>query len=263
MKKILVAFSIVLLFAACTSTKDIAYFQDIQKDGQTTVTPQLIKLRPHDKITILVNTRNQELTNMFNLPYVTRQLGSQTTYSGNSQGVSCYSIDSNGDIYFPELGKLHIAGMTRGEVAEYIKNKLTETNLVKDAVVTVEYANLTYSVLGEVKTPARYNINRDYITILDAISEAGDLTIQGQRTNIKVLRNNEKGEQQCYIVNLCSLEDLYNSPAYYLQQNDIVYVEPNKMRARQSTVNGNNVRSSSFWMSLASLLATVINLATR
>ena len=263
MKKILVAFSILLLFAACTSVKDIAYFQDIQKDSQTTVTPQLIKLRPHDKITILVNTRNQELTNMFNLPYVTRQLGSQTTRNGTSQGVSCYSIDSNGDIYFPELGKLHIAGMTRGEVAEYIKNKLTETNLVKDAVVTVEYANLTYSVLGEVKTPARYDINRDYITILDAISEAGDLTIQGQRTNIKVLRNNEKGEQQCYIVNLCSLEDLYNSPAYYLQQNDIVYIEPNKMRARQSTVNGNNVRSSSFWMSLASLLATVINLATR
>ena len=155
------------------------------------------------------------------------------------------------------------ASSTADEVAEYIKNKLTETNLVKDAVVTVEYANLTYSVLGEVKTPARYNINRDYITILDAISEAGDLTIQGQRTNIKVLRNNEKGEQQCYIVNLCSLEDLYNSPAYYLQQNDIIYVEPNKMRARQSTVNGNNVRSSSFWMSLASLLATVINLATR
>ncbi|MBR2637430.1 MAG: polysaccharide biosynthesis/export family protein [Bacteroidaceae bacterium] len=263
MKKILAALSFVLLFTACSSTKEIAYFQDIQKDGQTTVTPQLIKLRPQDKITILVNTRNQELTNMFNLPYVSRQLGTQISGYGTSQGVSCYTIDDNGDIDFPELGKIHVEGMTRNEVAKCVKDKLISSNLVKDAVVTVEFANLSYSILGEVKTPARYNINRDYVTILDAISEAGDLTIQGQRTNIKVLRNNEDGEQQCYIVNLCSLEDLYKSPAYYLQQNDIVYVEPNKMRARQSTVNGNNVRSSSFWMSLASLIATVINIAIR
>lgn len=263
MKKILAALSFVLLFTACSSTKEIAYFQDIQKDGQTTVTPQLIKLRPQDKITILVNTRNQELTNMFNLPYVSRQLGTQISGYGTNQGVSCYTIDDNGDIDFPELGKIHVEGMTRNEVAKCVKDKLISSNLVKDAVVTVEFANLSYSILGEVKAPARYNINRDYVTILDAISEAGDLTIQGQRTNIKVLRNNEDGEQQCYIVNLCSLEDLYKSPAYYLQQNDIVYVEPNKMRARQSTVNGNNVRSSSFWMSLASLIATVINIAIR
>lgn len=256
MKKIFIVISMILLLASCTSTKEIAYFQDSEHGRSASVAQKQITLRPEDKITILVNTRNQELTNMFNLPYVSRQLGTQTNY-GQTQGVSCYTVDNEGNIDFPQLGKVHIAGMTRNMVAETIKSKLVGANLVKDPIVTVEFANLTFSVLGEVKNPNRYPIDRDAITILDAISRAGDLTIHGLRTNVKVLRMNEDGTQKSYIVNLCSLEELQNSPVFYLQQNDVVYVEPNEMRARQSTVNGNNVRSSSFWISLASLLTSV------
>lgn len=134
---------------------------------------------------------------------------------------------------------------------------MIERNLVKDPVVTVEFLNLTVSVLGEVSSPGRYNIDRDQITLLDALSMAGDLTIFGKRDEVLVMREVQDGRQQVYRVNLCSANDLYNSPVYYLQQNDVVYVEPNSMRARQSTVNGNNVRSASFWMSLASLLTTI------
>lgn len=258
MKRIFIVFGILLMLASCTSTKDIAYFQDAQNGNEAVITPKLITLRPEDKITILVNSRNQELANMYNLPYVTRQLGTTTTTQ--PQGVSCYTIDKEGNISFPVIGKIHVAGKTRSEVAEEIQKQLIGQSLVNDAIVTVEFANLTYSVLGEVKNPNRYNINRDAITILDAISQAGDLNIQGQRTNVKVLRHESDGRQKTYTVNLCSLEDLNSSPVYYLQQNDIVYVEPNKMRARQSTVNGNNVRSSSFWISIASLFASIINI---
>ena len=146
--------------------------------------------------------------------------------------------------------------MKREEIASYIKNELISKNLVKDPVVTVEFMNLAISVLGEVSKPGRYNIDRDKITLLDAISMAGDLTIYGKRDNVYVMRN-EGGKQTSYQVNLLSAQDVYSSPAYYLQQNDVIYVEPNSVRARQSTVNGNNVRSTSFWISLASLLTTI------
>ena len=110
--------------------------------------------------------------------------------------------------------------------------------------------------MGEVNKPGRFNIERDRLTLLEALSMAGDLTIYGNREKVIVMRE-EDGKQMSYFVDLCSAKELYSSPVYYLQQNDVIYVEPNTMRARQSTVNGNNVRSASFWMSLASFLASI------
>ncbi|MEO3519325.1 polysaccharide export protein, partial [Phocaeicola vulgatus] len=153
-------------------------------------------------------------------------------------------------------GKLHVQDMTREEVAVYIKKELQSHDLIKDPVVTVEFMNLSVNVMGEVNRPGRYNIDKDHLTILDALSQAGDLTIYGKREKVLVLRN-ENGKQRVYGINLCSADHLYSSPVYYLQQNDVVYVEPNDTKARQSTVNGNNVRSTSFWISLASLLTTI------
>ena len=134
-------------------------------------------------------------------------------------------------------------------------------NLVKDPVVTVEYLNLCVSVLGEVNNPGRYNIDRDRTTILDVLSMAGDLTIIGNRTNIMVMRQDGKN-QRIYGIDLTQGNNIYSSPAYYLQQNDVVYVEPNDVRIRQSTVNGNTVRSTSFWISLISLAMSVAVLIT-
>lgn len=173
-----------------------------------------------------------------------------------SRGVSGYTVDLQGNIDFPVLGKVHVADMTREEVAVLIKSELQSRDLIKDPVVTVEYMNLSISVMGEVNRPGRYNIDKDHLTILDALSQAGDLTIFGKREKVLVLRN-EDGKQRVYGINLCSAEHLYTSPVYYLQQNDVVYVEPNDTKARQSTVNGNNVRSTSFWISLASLLTSI------
>ena len=146
--------------------------------------------------------------------------------------------------------------MTREEVGTYIKKELQTRDLVKEPVVTVEFLNLSVSVMGEVNTPGRYNIDKDNLTILDVLSQAGDLTIYGKRDKVLVLRK-ENDIQRVYGVNLCSAEQLYSSPVYYLKQNDVVYVEPNSTKARQSTVNGNTVRSTSFWLSLASLLTSI------
>lgn len=247
---------------SCSAPSQVTYFQDLRpgESEQKVVAATEIKVRPGDKLSIIVNSRDPQLTQLFNLPYVGQQIGQGAVTANNttnsSQGVSGYTVDEEGMIDFPVLGKIEIAGKNREEIAAFIKGELLAKNLVKDPVVTVEYMNLCISILGEVTKPGRYSIDRDKVTVLDAISMAGDLTIYGKREKVLVLRE-EEGVQHVYGINLCSAEHLYTSPVYYLRQNDVVYVEPNNVRARQATVNGNNVRSTSFWISLASLLTTV------
>lgn len=228
---------------SCSAPSHVTYFQDLRpgESEQKVVAATEIKVRPGDKLSIIVNSRDPQLTQLFNLPYVTQQLGqvisskSSGFVSGSSQGISGYTVDEKGMIDFPVLGKIEIAGKNREEIATFIKGELLAKNLVKDPVVTVEYMNLCISVLGEVANPGRYSIDRDKVTVLDAISMAGDLTIYGKREKVLVLRE-ENGVQHVYGINLCSAEHLYTSPVYYLRQNDVVYVEPNNVRARQSTV---------------------------
>lgn len=251
-----------VLTSSCGSSQKVVYFQDLKPGESEIALPavQAVTVQPEDKISIIVNSRDPQLTDLFNLPIVSKQLGQAlrtgSSGSGTSQSVSGYTVDANGDIDFPVIGKIHVAGMKREEIARFIKEKLIAENLVKDPIVTVEFMNLCISVLGEVNSPGRFSIDRDRLTVLDALSMAGDLTIYGNRYKILVLRE-EEGVQRVYDINLTSGEHIYSSPAYYLQQNDVVYVEPNEVRARQSTVNGNNVRSTSFWFSLASLLISV------
>ena len=211
------------LWSACSSPRQVVYFQDL-RPGETEIAMSAaseIRLRPEDKVSIIVNSRDPQLTNLFNLPYVSKQLGAVSGSSGSNQGVSGYTVDDQGEIDFPVLGKLYIAGMKRQEVAEFIKNKLIAANLVKDPIVTVEFQNLCISVLGEVNNPGRYAIDRDNMTLLDVLSQAGDLTIQGERQHVYVLRT-QGNKQTSYEVNLCSLDDLQASPAYYVQQGDVV-----------------------------------------
>ena len=127
---------------------------------------------------------------------------------------------------------------------------------MKDAVVTVEFMNLGFSVLGEVTRPGRYKIDRDRFTLFDALGLAGDLTINGERENVTLVRHNGK-DDEVYKLNLLDSQSLYASPAFFIQQGDMIYVTPNEKRQRESTINGNNVRSSSFWISLASLVTSV------
>lgn len=253
-----------LLLSSCNASKNVVYFQDLTP-GESEIalaSSPAIKIGPEDKISIIVSCRDPQLAMLFNLPRVSMQIDQAVTTSSSgsstaqSQGVSGYTVDRNGEIDFPVLGKIKVAGMDREEIAAYIKSELLRQNLVKDPVVTVEYMNLCFSILGEVNQPGRFSIDRDHVTLLDALSMAGDLTINGNRKKVMVMRQ-ENGKQRVYGVDLTSGEYVYTSPAYYLQQNDVVYIEPNDMKARQSTVNGNNVRSTAFWLSLASFLTTI------
>ena len=256
------------LAAGCAAPQNIVYFQDTaDRELATDVQPSQIRFRPEDEISIIVNCPSAELMAQFNLPYVTRRLGQtgssslSTTANGNGTGICGYTVDADGDIDFPVIGKIHIGGLTRSEVAALIKKELQSRDLVRDPVVTVEFMNLTISVMGEVARPGRYSISRDHVTVLDALAQAGDLTITGRRDNIRVIRD-EGGVQKTYLVDLRSAQELTKSPAYYLSQNDVIYVEPNEMRTRQSTVNGNTVMSASFWISIASLAATLTSTIT-
>lgn len=250
-----------LFASSCSSTKKITYFTDL-KPGQETVMPGYtpIKFQPNDKVTIVVSTTDARLNTLYNLPVARVEMsdagstGSSTLNSNSS--MSPYTIDSQGNINFPVLGKLHIAGMTREELAEYIRRELISRDLAKNPIVTVDYLNLSISVMGEVSSPGRYAISRDDFTILDALSSAGDLTIFGKRDNIRVLRE-ENGVQKVYTVDINSGKDLTKSPVYYLQQNDVVYVEPNATKARTASPNGNSALTPTFWISIASFALTI------
>ena len=236
--------AIITLLASCKTTDNVNYMQDIKANDIINITPQEIKLLPGDKISIFVKSKDEVLTEHFNISLP------------NMQKTLSYTIDTNGEVDFPMIGKIKLSGESRSEAAETIKGKLVEEYGVKDAIVTLDFANLRVSVLGEVNKPGSIGIDKDNINILEALSMAGDMTIYGKRNDIMVARDNGN-QKETYIINLTSAKETMSSPAYYLKQNDIVYVPANKTRQRQTTTNGNNVVSTSFWISVASLITTL------
>ena len=262
MKKIFVRLSILLALlvvsaASCSTYKKINYIQDAQLDtALTMIANQGILIQPMDMIPIVVPSRDPELARIYNLPVVTYQAGSESSVSNFNQRLIGYSVDNDGNIRFPGLGTIHVAGLNRWQLAELIREKLS--SLVKDAVVTVQFMNFKISVTGEVTSPGVFDISGDKITIFEAISLARNLTIYGRRDGVYVIRE-QNGSRTIYQVDLRTV-DMFNSPAYYLQQNDVVYVEPNKVRAGQSTINENNLKSVSLWVSIGSFLSTLATL---
>ena len=239
---------------SCGTPKNVAYFQDLNNNPDTVITLQnrVITVKPTDKIYIGVKSKDPQISQLFNLTG-----GTSSGATNMSQDAYYYTVDSKGDIDFPVVGKIQVAGLTREEIAEKVKKSLVDASLVKDPTVTVGLSNLHYSMMGEVAKPGQYAIEEEKVTILDAISKAGDLTIQGKRNDVMVLRQ-ENGHQKIYKINLCSGRDIFSSPAYYLQQNDVVYVTPNDTKKRSSTLNGNTVQSTGFWMRISSLIVTIL-----
>lgn len=249
-------FLLLLLLSSCNTSKKILYFQDVVVNHPEVIeATKDITVQPMDQISIMVSSKDPQLAALFNLTRIQVRAGSDLQGSNNNGEVSGYTLDDSGNIDFPVLGTLHIAGMTKNEIAALVKKRLIEENLVKDPVVTVEFMNLNFSVLGEVTNPGKYSISKDQITLLEALSMAGDLTIYGQRDGIYVIRE-ENGQRTTYLTDIRS-KDFFRSPVYYLKQNDVVYVQPNKVRAGQSTINDNNVKSVSLWLSIGSFLTTL------
>lgn len=257
LKKISILLAAVCL-TACAQVKDIAYFQNRVDDHPEKIDMHAgIVIQPKDMISIVVSSRNPELVPMFNLPVISYQAGSEIVNSGQ-QRLLGYVVDNDGCIDFPVLGRLEVGGMTRWQLSEMIKDRLMKEGLLNDAVVTVEFMNFKVSVLGEVNHPGTFTVEGDKITVLQAISLAGDLTIFGKRGNVTVMRELD-GKRTFYDIDLCSV-DLFKSPAYYLQQNDVIYVEPSAVKARQSTVDDKGLRTTSILVSSGSLLVSVATL---
>jgi polysaccharide export outer membrane protein len=151
---------------------------------------------------------------------------------------------------------VQVSGKTRSEVEQYLKTELQARNLCKDAVVIIQFHEMTFSVLGDAKQAGTKNITKDKLTIFEALAMAGDLDMQGKRTNVMVLRQ-EGGLQKPYWIDLTDTRSIYNSPVFYIQQNDVIYIEPNDMHKRSTTAAGSTVYTPSFWISSASLLSTL------
>ena len=256
-KNLLMAGCTALLLTSCIVPKNITYFPDAQNGEVLTLADSKgIVLKPTDKISIIVNTKSVELNNVLNMPVTSQIIGYQEQQTLNqSRGTSGYTVDQDGNIDFPIIGKVKAAGMTRGELAAHLKQTLEEQHVAKDAVVTVEYLNLGFSVMGDVVTPGFYRFDSDKVNLLQGLSMAGDMKITGKRQNIKVIRTNGN-RQETYIVDLQDQKSLVSSPAFYLQQNDVIYVEPNATKAKNSALG----QSTTIWFSFISIATSVASL---
>lgn len=252
----LIIIAVSVITVSCSTPRDITYMQGLG-DGmtETVASPRRLTLQSGDRVSVTVSSPEPELAEAFNLAVSQTRIGQKSGTSGNGQ-VAAYTVSADGAIDFPVLGAVHVAGLERGEVSALIKGLLEGRGLLKDATVTVEFLSATVSVLGDVSSPGEYTIDRDELTILQALSKAGDLNITGMRENVLVVRE-ENGKNTAYRVDLTDAGALMSSPAYYLQQNDVVYVEPNNMKKRQATTNANTVLTPSFWLSVASFLTTI------
>lgn len=246
-----------VILASCSTVKNVSYLQDIQPEHPIQLQePRKLTLQPGDRLRITVFSRDRELTDLFNLSDRTGGGG------GNGNDRHPYTVLTDGTVEIPTLGPVRVQGYTREEVADQIKYKLLSTKLLLDPTVIVEYYDLSFYVLGEVGHPGRIEIPTDQVTILEALALAGDLTINGKRENILVLRTKD-GVQTPYVVDLTNVQSVYGSPVYYLQQNDLIYVEPNKNKANQADQNAGRLGSLGFWMSIPSYLVSLVLLFTR
>ena len=249
--RIILFLSLILLVSSCKTSEKVLYLQDVKVDTPEKIeNSQVIKIEPKDMLSIVVSSSDPAVAKIFNLPVSATQAGTERAGYGNY--LLGYVVDNEGYIDFPILGKIKASGLSRWQLQEHITQALAEKKMLTDGLVTVEFMNFKVSILGEV-------------TVLEAIAMAKDLTIFGERDHVYVIRE-ENGQRKSYQLDLRSA-DIFKSPAYYLKQNDVVYVQPNSVRAGQSTINQNAMKSVSLWISIASLLTSigvlVVNIAKK
>lgn len=251
--------------SGCGASKDVLYMQNMTPEAvYTQVAGEPIKIEPGDEIMVYVSCSDPEVAAHLSLMSGSRRpdVTPMGVSSTNSSIMLPYTVNKYGDIHMPELGNVHVAGLTRQEIAQEVEERIVKAHLAKDnsVTVTVQFANLTFSTIGEVTKNGTYSITKDDMTILEALSMAGDLTIYGKRDAVWVIREEPDGSRKSYKLDLKGTEFM-QSPAYYIQQNDVIYVEPNDVRAGQSTLNENTFKSIGFWTSLASLAITIATFA--
>ena len=259
MKKLSLFFTVSLVlafFSSCGSVKNIAYIQN--SDSVNYDRSQYLydaKIMPKDELTISVNTTNPEVSLPFSL-LMQNAYQQGRTLSTTGGTLMPYLVDTEGSINFPIIGRLQVAGLTKRQCERMIQDKirpyLAES---ENPIVTVRMSSYSISVLGEVARPGSYMVSREEINVLEALAQAGDLTIYGVRDRVKLIRKNASGRKEIHTLNLNDA-NIVNSPYFYLQQNDIVYVEPNKVKAQNSSVGS----MTTLWFSATSILISLTSL---
>ena len=250
--------SSIIILSSCGSVKNVAYLQN--SDSIFFASSEYLydaRIMPKDILTITVNTVNPEASAPYNLVVSTAlNTGNSGQNIGSQRALQTYLVDNSGNIDFPVLGTLTVGGLTKSECEKMIHDKLLPyLNATENPVVTVRMSNYKISVLGEVNRPGMFTVSNEKINILEALAQAGDLTIYGVRDKVKLIREDAKGRKDVITLNLNDA-NIINSPYYYLQQNDIVYVEPNKVKARNSTIG----QSTTIWLSATSILVSLTSL---
>ena len=246
----------VVCLSGCTSYKSVPYMQDadVVSGVQETLPMYDAKIMPKDLLTITVNASDPEAAAPFNLTVQSAVNVARSTSLIQQPVLQQYLVNNDGTIDFPVLGVLKIGGLTKGEAEDLIREKLGDY-LKESPIVTVRMTNYKISVLGEVQRPGVFTISNEKVNIFEALAMAGDLTIWGMRDNVKLIREDADGQRK--IVNLdLTKADIIANPYYYLQQNDILYVTPNKTKAKNSDIG----QSTSLWFSGTSILVSVINI---
>ena len=249
----------ILLLSACASPKNVAYIQNSEAFvADSSAFLYEAHIMPKDVLTITVNTVNPEISAPFNL-MVSPTLGNASTGSqtvSSTRALQTYLVSNDGTISFPVLGTLKVGGLSKAECEKLIHDRIVRyLNGKEDPVVTVRMANYKISVLGEVARPGMFTVGNEEINIFEALALAGDLTIYGVRDRVKLIRKDADGKRNVYTLNLNDI-NIINSPCYYLQQNDVVYVEPNKVKARNSSVG----QTTTLWLTSTSILVSVASL---
>ncbi len=261
MKTLFKTLTIALLatvFVGCNSTKRVSYEFNKDKAVKALVGDGQIRIKPLDRLTVVVSSQNPELAAPFNAPSSFNSLSSNPLGSSTANGlqsVQIRTVDENGMLEMPIIGKVECKGKTRSELANDIAKRIIDGGYVSDAIVNIQFADMKVFVLGEVQRPGEFNITRDKITVLEALAMAGDMTIYGNRENVSVIRRTVGNEYEVHELNFIEGTQM-ESPAFYLQQGDVVYVQPNKYKAATAEINQNRT----FWISIASTLITATSL---
>jgi len=245
---------LLFLFTACQSYKKVPYLQDAEVVLYRVQNEQLYdaKIMPKDLLTIVVSCTSPELAAPFNLTVATNGLA--TTSISAQSVLQQYLVDNEGKVDFPVLGELKLGGLTKKQAEKMIIDKL-KPYIKETPIVTVRMVNYKISVIGEVARPGTFTISNEKVNLLEALAMAGDMTVYGLRDDIKLIREDANGRQEIIPLDLNKAETIL-SPYYWLQQNDIVYVTPNKAKARNSDI-GN---STSLWFSATSILISITSL---
>lgn len=247
---LIVLMTTVALLDSCSSAKHVAYFQNIDNvDLSASQGLYDAKIMPKDMLSIIVNTTNPDAARPFNLYSVA---GGNTTAT-DMQG---YLVDNSGNINFPVIGKVHVSGLTKGQCEDLIREKIMPyMSGTENPVVTVRMSSFRVTVSGEVNSPGVVPVNSEKMSVIEALAQAGDLTIYGKRDNVLLIRENELGQKSQVRINLNDA-NFINSPYYYVQQNDIIYVQPNGVKAKSSSIG----TSTTLWISGVSILTSLASL---